>query len=115
MSVNVVLGAGGPTGLECVKRLLKATDAPVRAVVRDPSKYAEVMQQATAESGVPPCMQTEITTFEDGINLTCTRHMYVAPRLLLSWCIPACMHTLHEWTARQCGHSWYSRYSVEGG
>ena len=37
--VNVVLGAGGPTGLECVKRLLSATSEPVRAVVRDPAKY----------------------------------------------------------------------------
>ncbi|GBF96769.1 hypothetical protein Rsub_09625 [Raphidocelis subcapitata] len=40
MSVNVVLGAGGPTGYECVKRLLEATNLQVRAVVRDPSKYA---------------------------------------------------------------------------
>jgi uncharacterized protein YbjT (DUF2867 family) len=38
---NVVLGAGGPTGLECVKRLLAATSDPVRAVVRDPAKYAD--------------------------------------------------------------------------
>jgi uncharacterized protein YbjT (DUF2867 family) len=37
--VNVVLGAGGPTGLECVKRLLSVTSEPVRAVVRDPAKY----------------------------------------------------------------------------
>lgn len=37
---NVVIGAGGPTGLECVKRLLQATDQPVRAVVRDVAKYA---------------------------------------------------------------------------
>lgn len=36
--VNVVLGAGGPTGKECVKRLLAAGDLPVRAVVRDPAK-----------------------------------------------------------------------------
>ncbi|KAI8476283.1 MAG: hypothetical protein J3K34DRAFT_401798 [Monoraphidium minutum] len=41
MSANVVLGAGGPTGAECVKRLLEVTRDPVRAVVRDPSKYAE--------------------------------------------------------------------------
>lgn len=45
MSVNVVLGAGGPTGAECVKRLLSATTAPVRAVVRDPSKYAAAFPQ----------------------------------------------------------------------
>lgn len=41
MAVNVVLGAGGPTGAECVKRLLEVTQDKVRAVVRDPSKYAE--------------------------------------------------------------------------
>lgn len=41
MPVNVVLGAGGPTGAECVKRLLEATSLPVRAVVRDPSKYVD--------------------------------------------------------------------------
>lgn len=40
---NVVFGAGGGTGLETVKRLLSATSAPVKAVVRDPSKYADVM------------------------------------------------------------------------
>lgn len=51
MSVNVVLGAGGPTGLECVKRLLQATDTPVRAVVRDPAKYEEVFKAAAADSG----------------------------------------------------------------
>jgi hypothetical protein len=38
--VNVVIGAGGGTGLECVKRLLAVTQDPVRAVVRDPSAYA---------------------------------------------------------------------------
>jgi len=45
MSVNTVLGAGGPTGLECVKRLLEATSSPVRAVVRDPEKYKERLPQ----------------------------------------------------------------------
>jgi uncharacterized protein YbjT (DUF2867 family) len=45
MSVNTVLGAGGPTGLECVKRLLEATSLPVRAVVRDPEKYREKLPQ----------------------------------------------------------------------
>lgn len=38
---NIVIGAGGPTGHECVLRLLAATSTPVRAVVRDPSKYAD--------------------------------------------------------------------------
>lgn len=46
MAVNVVLGAGGPTGQECVKRLLAASDLPVRAVVREPSKYAEVLPKS---------------------------------------------------------------------
>eukprot|EP00879_Flechtneria_rotunda_P001209 GHRR01001356.1.p1 GENE.GHRR01001356.1~~GHRR01001356.1.p1 ORF type:complete len:241 (+),score=74.34 GHRR01001356.1:206-928(+) len=51
MPVNVVFGAGGPTGQECVKRLLKSTQLPVRAVVRDPSKYADTFkQEAGAES-----------------------------------------------------------------
>lgn len=51
MSVNVVLGAGGPTGSECVKRLLKATSSPVRAVVRDPSKYEDAFKAAADEAG----------------------------------------------------------------
>lgn len=53
MSVNVavVLGAGGPTGLECVKRLLSATNAPVRAVVRDPAKYDATFKAAAAAAG----------------------------------------------------------------
>lgn len=37
--VYVVLGAGGATGQECVKRLLAVTTSQVRAVVRDPQKY----------------------------------------------------------------------------
>lgn len=49
--VNVVLGAGGPTGLECVKRLLSATNAPVRAVVRDPAKYDATFKAAAADAG----------------------------------------------------------------
>ena len=36
--VVVVLGAGGPTGRECVKRLLEDGEQ-VKAVVRDPKKY----------------------------------------------------------------------------
>jgi uncharacterized protein YbjT (DUF2867 family) len=51
MAVNVVLGAGGPTGFECVKRLLKADKTPVRAVVRDPAKYEEAFKAAAAEAG----------------------------------------------------------------
>lgn len=50
-AVNVVLGAGGPTGLECVKRLLEATTAPVAAVVRDPAKYEESFKTTAAEIG----------------------------------------------------------------
>lgn len=45
MSVNVVLGAGGATGQECVKRLLAATTSPVRAVVRSPDKYKDAFPQ----------------------------------------------------------------------
>eukprot|EP00195_Chlamydomonas_chlamydogama_P013054 CAMPEP_0202901654 /NCGR_PEP_ID=MMETSP1392-20130828/14378_1 /ASSEMBLY_ACC=CAM_ASM_000868 /TAXON_ID=225041 /ORGANISM="Chlamydomonas chlamydogama, Strain SAG 11-48b" /LENGTH=238 /DNA_ID=CAMNT_0049588247 /DNA_START=80 /DNA_END=796 /DNA_ORIENTATION=- len=36
---NVVFGAGGPTGFECVQRLLEVSTDPVRAVVRNPDKY----------------------------------------------------------------------------
>lgn len=39
--VDVVFGAGGPTGRECVKRLL-LLGGTVRAVVRRPDKYAAV-------------------------------------------------------------------------
>lgn len=43
---DVVIGAGGGTGLACVKRLL-ALGRQVRAVVRDPSKYtAELNHEA---------------------------------------------------------------------
>ncbi|KXZ49338.1 hypothetical protein GPECTOR_22g932 [Gonium pectorale] len=42
--VNVVLGAAGATGLECVKRLLATSDLPTRAVVRDPAKLQGVIE-----------------------------------------------------------------------
>ncbi|GFR47453.1 hypothetical protein Agub_g9178, partial [Astrephomene gubernaculifera] len=42
--VNVVLGAAGRTGLECVKRLLEVSDLPTRAVVRDPSKMQGILE-----------------------------------------------------------------------
>jgi uncharacterized protein YbjT (DUF2867 family) len=51
MSVNVVLGAGGPTGFECVRRLLEVTKEPVRAVVRDPSKYDAGFKAAVEHAG----------------------------------------------------------------
>ncbi|KAG2438960.1 hypothetical protein HYH02_010752 [Chlamydomonas schloesseri] len=44
--VNVVLGAGGRTGLECVKRLVDVSDIPTRAVVRDPSKLESVLAKS---------------------------------------------------------------------
>lgn len=40
MSTTAVIGAAGPTGLECVKRLLE-TGQPVVAVVRNPDKYKD--------------------------------------------------------------------------
>ncbi len=40
MSTTAVLGAAGPTGLECVKRLLELGQSVV-AVVRNPDKYKE--------------------------------------------------------------------------
>lgn len=46
MPCNVVFGAGGPTGLECVKRLLEVTNLPVRAVVRAPEVHAEKLKAA---------------------------------------------------------------------
>ncbi|GLI61952.1 hypothetical protein VaNZ11_004514 [Volvox africanus] len=41
---NVVLGAAGQTGLECVKRLLAVSDLPTRAIVRDPTKLAAALE-----------------------------------------------------------------------
>ncbi|GIL51341.1 hypothetical protein Vafri_7348 [Volvox africanus] len=41
---NVVLGAAGQTGLECVKRLLAVSDLPTRAIVRDPTKLAGALE-----------------------------------------------------------------------
>jgi uncharacterized protein YbjT (DUF2867 family) len=46
MPCNVVFGAGGPTGLECVKRLLEVTNLPVRAVVRKPDAHADKLKAA---------------------------------------------------------------------
>ncbi|GLC35539.1 hypothetical protein PLESTM_000335100 [Pleodorina starrii] len=43
-AVNVVLGASGRTGLECVKRLLAISDLPTRAVLRNPSKLDGVLE-----------------------------------------------------------------------
>lgn len=41
-----VLGAGGGTGLECVKQLLSSdSHSSVVAVVRDPAKYEGVFPQ----------------------------------------------------------------------
>lgn len=50
MSVNVVFGAGGPTGLECVKRLLAVTEQNVRAVVRDPNMHGDKLQTAAGNA-----------------------------------------------------------------
>lgn len=50
MPVNVVFGAGGPTGLECVKRLLAVSTDPVRAVVRDPAAHGDKLRQAAGEN-----------------------------------------------------------------
>ncbi len=41
--MDAVIGAGGPTGLECVKRLAQL-GRPVRAVVRNPDKYKDAFQ-----------------------------------------------------------------------
>ena len=38
MAATAVIGAGGPTGCECVKRLLELGE-PAVAIVRDPQKY----------------------------------------------------------------------------
>ena len=38
-----MIGAGGPTGLECVKRLAQL-GRPVRAVVRNPDKYRDAFE-----------------------------------------------------------------------
>jgi hypothetical protein len=52
MPVNVVFGAGGPTGLECVKRLLAVTTEPVRAVVRDPATHGDKLRQAAGKRSI---------------------------------------------------------------
>lgn len=49
--VHVVLGAGGPTGFECVRRLIQTTKGPVRAVVRDPAKYEAQFKEAAHAAG----------------------------------------------------------------
>lgn len=65
--VNVVLGAAGATGLECVKRLLAVTDAPVRAVVRDPAKYPGLfphdprLQVRQGKGGLLTCQQGRLS------------------------------------------------------
>jgi uncharacterized protein YbjT (DUF2867 family) len=50
--MDVVLGAGGPTGFECVRRLIETTEGPVRAVVRDPAKYEAQFKEAAQAAGV---------------------------------------------------------------
>jgi uncharacterized protein YbjT (DUF2867 family) len=52
MPVNVVIGAGGPTGFECVKRLLAATTDTVRAVVRNPEAHGDKLRQAAGEINI---------------------------------------------------------------
>eukprot|EP00878_Enallax_costatus_P017417 GHUV01018291.1.p1 GENE.GHUV01018291.1~~GHUV01018291.1.p1 ORF type:complete len:131 (+),score=33.71 GHUV01018291.1:127-519(+) len=49
MPCNVVFGAGGPTGLECVKRLLEVTSLPVRAVVRAPDAHADKLKTVAGD------------------------------------------------------------------
>lgn len=44
MGSTAVIGAGGPTGLQCVKRLLEL-GMPTVAVVRSPEKYAETFEK----------------------------------------------------------------------
>lgn len=44
-----VVGAGGPTGSQCVERLLTATSENVRAIVRDPSKYSNLAKDPRVE------------------------------------------------------------------
>ena len=39
-----MIGAGGPTGLECVKRLAQL-GRPVRAIVRNPEKYRDTFEK----------------------------------------------------------------------
>lgn len=52
-----VFGAGGGTGLECVKRLLAVNPSDnVRAVVRDPTKYSDVLPKVSPQRStyMPP-------------------------------------------------------------
>ena len=55
-----VLGAGGPTGLECVRRLL-GDGRPVRAVVRNVEKYAG---RFDTDSGSAEVMAGDVTDEE---------------------------------------------------
>ena len=45
MGTTAVIGAGGPTGLQCVKRLLEL-GTPTIAVVRNPDKYADTFEES---------------------------------------------------------------------
>jgi uncharacterized protein YbjT (DUF2867 family) len=45
----LVIGAGGPLGLECVKRLLLATQYRVRALMRNPAKHAASLMAVAGE------------------------------------------------------------------
>jgi len=45
----VVFGAGGPTGLACVARLLEATELCVRAVVRSKASREDTIRAAVSE------------------------------------------------------------------
>jgi NAD(P)-dependent dehydrogenase (short-subunit alcohol dehydrogenase family) len=42
----LVIGAGGPLGLECIERLLSSTRYYVRALVRSPAKHTASLEAA---------------------------------------------------------------------
>lgn len=61
----VVLGAGGGTGLETVKRLLAVTSENITAVVRDPSKYQTVFPKVGV--GMYTCVHMFIECLTNGL------------------------------------------------
>jgi uncharacterized protein YbjT (DUF2867 family) len=72
-STVVVVGAGGPTGLLCIKRILEVTDFQVRAVVRSKARSEHAVRAAAG-----PDASTRIETFEADVTLPSTLPAAVA-------------------------------------
>jgi hypothetical protein len=67
-----VFGAGGPTGQEVVKAILETGQENVRAVVRDPSKYASTFSSVGAEvMFTRPCEAQPLLLSQKSQRMTC--------------------------------------------